>query len=64
MAKKKQRAHSLKPQDINPDAWFYDGAKGLDLTVWVTTGDGRKPVLLTIPWRKVEAALKRHNTFI
>lgn len=64
MSKKKQRAHSPKSQEITEDAWFYDGSKGIDLTVWVNTGDGRKALLLTLPWRKVEAAVKRHNTFI
>jgi len=50
--------HSMYPQHIGPDAWYYEETGGLAL-YW--THAGKTLLVCRIPWRKVRASLERHG---
>lgn len=52
---------SLKPQQISPSTWYYEEKTHLLLVHEERTCDGTwiKTDQIKIPWRKIEASLKR-----
>lgn len=53
MSKRKQGV-SNHPQNISEDAWYYERQGGIDVVVWVGTGDDRRSTIV-----KISAAMLR-----
>lgn len=61
--KKKQklkRSHSLEPQNIDNETWFYDDPRGLRVVRRTITAERIITEQFVIPWRMVIAAVERH----
>ena len=50
-------AHSLNPQDIDAENWYYEEQKGLTLIHLHAPG---VTCQIVIPWKLVSASIRRH----
>jgi len=53
-------ALSMSPQNIQDDTWYYEESYGLDIIHELPERPG-KPLHIKIPWRKLEASVRRHQ---
>jgi hypothetical protein len=55
--------HSLEPQGVDDDTWYYEDKRGIDVVHRVKFPNGTTEIIrLVIPWRKLEATMKRHRS--
>lgn len=47
------------PRNLSQLAWYYEQKEGL--VVCQQSEKGKDATIVTIPWRRVESALKRHH---
>lgn len=52
------QGYPVKPRQLTPLAWFYEGKKGL--TVLQQPAEGVNALSVDIPWCKLIAAIDRH----
>lgn len=52
---------SHDPQDLSDNAWYYEGRTRIDLIYRIQLADGSylRTDTIRIPWRRLEASLKR-----
>ena len=51
---------SLRPQQIDEDAWYYEYRGRIEVVVYVTARDGSQASrIVSIPWRKLERSRAR-----
>lgn len=63
MATKKRKRRtflSREPQDLGKKAWYYEEPRGL-LVIAYNEEDHPAPGRAVIPWKKIEASLKRYR---
>lgn len=55
-------ALSLHPQNLTPDAWYYEQPRHIDLIVWTRHKDGtRHAECVKIPWWRLRKSLARYE---
>lgn len=50
---------SSKPQDVNPDCWYYESRGKITFIGWTGQGQSRKNVHVKIPWKMLMESARR-----
>jgi len=59
--RRKLPALSPEPQKYDSGTWYYETPKGLRIIRYHADGDSGGPENFTLPWRMVEASVKRYQ---
>lgn len=61
MNKTKKQGVSNHAQGLSEYAWYYERQGGIDIVVWVGTGDARRSTIVKIPAAMLRASIARMN---